>query len=157
MTWKASSIVRIRAGVALLALPLAVGACSEATDDHGVSAGDTSSTQAIPPRLTPLPIDLPKFPPNAQLEAAAAKVPLEERIQVGEGKWAKVEPAGAFPVFHDETNTLAGIHVSGLGIVTRERYEDPTFDPEVFLLEVLGEQEYLFRLNRSTQTITPQD
>lgn len=120
---------------------------------------DDATTSTIPEmpagfRLTPLPSELPTFTAStAELEADAALIPREERDLWGGDAWAKKNThLNVFPMFNFE-DSLIGIYVSGLGVVPRDVYEAPGFDPEAALKERLGEAAYQQRLEMAWEVV----
>ena len=109
-----------------------------------VGASLPSEIAASTARLVPAVTDLPTLPPTPQLEAqyeAATELDLDwyapvrrntagELTQEPEGHVLEDRDRHAFPVFTMDGHLL-GIYVAGLGVVPREQYETPGFDPSV--------------------------
>jgi len=138
--------------VGVVASLLGGAACGSSPSAQDVAAdstlGATDATTQSPGagRLTEPRSALPDFPPTPELEALAGAVPVDARDVLPEDRWAAVthpvlRPAGTstFPVFTADAS-LAGIYVSGIGVIARDTYDDPDVDLEAVAQDRWGEE-----------------
>ncbi len=114
--------------------------------DSPLGTTDATTQSLGAGRLTEPRSALPDFPPTPELEAIAGGVPVDARDVLPEDRWAAVthpvlRPAGTstFPVFTADAS-LAGIYVSGIGVIARDTYDDPDVDLEAVAQDRWGEE-----------------
>ncbi len=127
--------------VGVVASLLGGAACGSSPSAQDVAAdstlGATDATTQSPGagRLTEPRSALPDFPPTPELEALAGAVPVDARDVLPEDRWAAV----THPVFTADSS-LAGIYVSGIGVIARDTYDDPDVDLEAVAQDRWGEE-----------------
>lgn len=129
-------------------------ASADGANSDSANNGKTSEV-TVNGRLTPPAEEQPSLEPTSALETQAAAVPLENRRLAGLDSAGNIlgwfdsrSTASAIPMFSvdgvdpstQHPPRLVGIYVPGLGLISRDAYEDPAFDSESAAKEKWGSE-----------------